>query len=213
MKELVENNINLVWSVVKRFSFKGHDMDDLFQTGCVGLVKAADRFDPTKGFQFSTYAVSLITGEILQFFRSDGAIKVSRALKTKSYQIKKSIEHFSIENGREPTISEIAAELTMSTAEVAEAMNAGSFVYSQNDSGKSILDNMEAEGWGSEEEMIDKLTVNEALLKLKGKERQVIVLRYICGETQEKVAKRLGLTQVKVCRIEKKIRERLVDCI
>ena len=118
-----------------------------------------------------------------------------------------------MENGREPTVSEIASEAGMSNAEVAEALGAGGIQTSSLDSGENVLDRYEAQGWGSEVEMINRLAINDSIQRLKGKERQIVVMRYICGQTQQKVAESLGLSQANICRIEKKIRQQLADCI
>ena len=227
MNDLVENNLKLVWSIVRRFVGRGYELEDLYQTGCVGLVKAADRFDPTLGLQFSTYAVPLITGEIMQLFRDNGIIKVSRALKSKGYQIRRYQEQYLQENGDEPTISVLAEGVNMSTEEVIEALGACNSVVSLNEvavagsagsknseeSGRCLMDSLVAEGWGSENVMLDKVIINETLSFLKGDERKLIILRYICGQTQEKVAEQLGISQVKVSRMEKKIREQLASCL
>lgn len=227
MNDLVENNLKLVWSIVRRFVGRGYELEDLYQTGCVGLVKAADRFDPTLGLQFSTYAVPLITGEIMQLFRDNGIIKVSRALKSKGYQIRRFQEQFIKEKGIDPTISELAEGVDMTAEEVVEAMGACNSVVSLNevavagsagsknadDSGRCLMDTLVAEGWGSENVMLDKVIINETLSFLKGDERKLIILRYVCGQTQEMVAEQLGVSQVKISRMEKKIREQLSECL
>lgn len=226
MKDLVENNLKLVWSIVRRFAGRGIELEDLYQTGCVGLIKAADRFDPTLGLQFSTYAVPLITGEIMQVFRDSGIIKVSRSLKVKGYKIKSFQEKYIKDNGKTPTISAISDALNMEREEVVEAMGACNSVVSLNEAavagnngknsdsdGRTLMDTLVAEGWGSEEVMFNKVVINEALAKLEGEERKLMILRFVCGKTQQQVAEELGVSQVKISRMEKKIREQLNVCL
>lgn len=218
MNSLIEENTNLVWSIARRFMGRGHDLDDLFQTGCLGLVKAASRFDSTMGNQFSTYAVPVITGEILKLFREDGAIKVSRSLKSLASKIKKQREIFEQQYGKEPTVSELASLIGVSNEDIAEAMNANAGVVSldqpvshDQEDGATKSDMVETSGWGSENNMIDRIQVNEILRTLKGLERKVIVLRFLCDQSQQQTADRLGLTQVTVSRLEKKIKNILLN--
>ncbi len=207
---IIVENLRLVHSCCKRFKGKGIEYDDLYQAGCVGLIKAADAFDESRGFAFSTYAFPVIMGEIKRLFRDGGLIKVSRELKTLSLKATAIYEKLSQTLGREPHISELANELGVSVEEAAEAMCVSvapaSLSYS-NESGETK--ELDIESNEQEEYIYNKVAVEQLLDKLPQLERQLIRLRYIENKTQSDTAKLLGMTQVSVSRNEKKILKRL----
>jgi len=208
---LVENNLGLVWSIVRRFQNRGYETDDLFQIGCIGLIKAINKFDSSFDVKFSTYAVPMIIGEIKRFIRDDGLIKVSRSLKETAGKVRMTKEIMSKELGREPTINEIAERLSLSPEDIVMAIEAGcapESLYSEIGEGDNspllLIDRINAES-GSEVDLIDKIALRQILEKLSPREKQIIILRYFKEKTQFQIAKMLGISQVQVSRIEKKI--------
>jgi len=208
---LVENNLGLVWSIVRRFQNRGYETDDLFQIGCIGLIKAINKFDSSFDVKFSTYAVPMIIGEIKRFIRDDGLIKVSRSLKETAGKVRITKEILSKELGREPTINEIAERLSISPEEIVMAIEAGcapeslySVIGEGDNSPLLLIDRINAES-GSEIDLIDKIALRQILEKLSPREKQIIILRYFKEKTQFQIAKMLGISQVQVSRIEKKI--------
>lgn len=205
-EELLSGNMGLIWSVARRFFGRGVDGDDLYQLGCVGFLKAIDGFDPDFGTQFSTYAVPKIAGEIRRFLRDDGAVKVSRGLKEQSVAIKMARNRLSAALGREPTIGEISAEVDLTPEEIALAETATSATESiQRECGEDgfTLEDVLADS-GTEESMVERIALRQAIDRLPDREAMVIRLRYYHDLTQEKVAKILSVSQVQVSRIEKK---------
>lgn len=200
-EELVNNNLKLVHLCCHKMKNKGIEYDDLYSQGCVGLVKAAKRFDESKGFQFSTYAVPLILGEIKQLFRDNNPIKISRSLKTLSINAKKEIEKQTKENSHEPSINDIADKLNVSPEEVVEALNASMHTKSL-DSEEDIKQKVFCE---IEEKTINKIAILQAIEKLQFEEKQIILLRFFKDKTQCETARILGLTQVQVSRKEKNV--------
>lgn len=199
---LINDNLRLVHSCAKRFKNRGIEYDDLFQAGCVGLIKAADGFDVELGFQFSTYAVPAILGEIKRIFRDGGAVKVSRALKDKARFIAGEKERFNREFGYEPSVKELAEFTNISIPETAELLLVSLPPVSlTQDEEKQFDIAVESD----EEKIAERLTLNECLNALSEKDRALIELRYFKGETQTIVAKKLGMTQVQVSRREKVI--------
>ena len=203
---LVTENAGLIWSVAKRYVGRGTEMDDLYQLGCVGFIKAVDGFDPQFGTQFSTYAVPKIAGEIRRYLRDDGAIKVSRGVKERAALIKTERNNLNNSLGREPTVSEIAEATGFTPEEIAVAEYATAAVESiQQEAGddgftlENVLSNTD-----SEDVMLDKLALKQAIDGLAQREAQVIRLRYFHGLTQERVSRVLHVSQVQVSRIEKK---------
>lgn len=203
---LVKENAGLIWSVARRFIGRGTESDDLYQLGCLGFLKAVEGFDLDYGTQFSTYAVPKIAGEIRRFLRDDGAVKVSRGLKEQAMAIKVARNHLISAIGREPTIQEISRQTGFSPEEIALAENATAATESiQRESGEegfsleNILTDTE-----SEEKMVERIALTQAITKLPERESLVIKLRYFHGLTQERVAKVLHVSQVQVSRIEKK---------
>lgn len=209
-KLLIENT-GLIWSVVRRFLNRGHEGEDLFQIGCIGMLKAIDRFDLDYKVAFSTYAVPLITGEIRRFLRDDGIIKISRTIKENQVKIIGETEKFKEKNKMEPTIEEIAKGCNLSKEDVVtaiESLREVESIYRETDSsdGKTtnIIDKIEDEN-KSEDIIVDKMFVEEILDSLNETERKIIVLRYFQNKTQAQIAELIGKNQVQVSRMEKKI--------
>ena len=208
---LVTENMGLVWSIVRRFGGRGCEMEDLFQIGTIGLMKAIDKFDPSFDVKFSTYAVPMIAGEIKRFLRDDGMIKVSRPLKELGIRVKSVREKMAKTTGREPTIEEIAEALGTSREEVAASLEAGAEVeslYRPMNSGDSdgacLLDRLEEEE-SQQEKLLDRMVLRELLAGLEEKEKEIILRRYYLGQTQTRIAPDLGISQVQVSRLEKRI--------
>ena len=208
---LVKENAGLIWSVARRFTGRGVELDDLYQLGCLGFIKAVDGFDLQYGTQFSTYAVPKIAGEIRRFLRDDGAIKVSRGIKEQAAAINSKRSKMIHLLGREPTVTELSNQLGISPEEIAMVDNAMSTVESihqENGTEGFTLENILSDT-ASEERMLEKLVLRQSITRLSEREKQVIGLRYFHGLTQERVAKILKVSQVQISRIEKKAIERL----
>ena len=205
-EQLVVDNSGLIWSVARRYFGRGIDPDDLYQLGCVGFLKAIAGFDTAYGTQFSTYAVPKIAGEIRRFLRDDGSVKVSRSIKERAAGIKMARQRLTARLGREPGVSELAAELGLTPEEIASAetatASAESIQRQTGEEGFSLEDVLCTDGM--EERIVESLSLRAALAQLSGRERLVIDLRYFHALTQEKVAKIIGVSQVQVSRIEKK---------
>ncbi len=205
-EQLVVRNTGLVWAVAKRFFGRGVDPDDLYQLGCVGFLKAVQGFDTAYGTQFSTYAVPKIAGEIRRFLRDDGTVKVSRGLKERANAIRAARQNLTGRLGREPTISELAAETGLAPEEIASAELASGSAQSLNgqtgEEGFSLEQVLTA--GNPEEDMIEHIALMQALERLGERDRLVIELRYFHGLTQERIARIIGVSQVQVSRIEKK---------
>ena len=205
-EQLVVDNSGLIWSVARRYFGRGIDPDDLYQLGCVGFLKAIAGFDAAYGTQFSTYAVPKIAGEIRRFLRDDGSVKVSRSIKERAAGIKMARQRLTARLGREPGVSELAAELGLTPEEIASAetatASAESIQRQTGEEGFSLEDVLCTDGM--EERIVESLSLRAALAQLSGRERLVIDLRYFHALTQEKVAKIIGVSQVQVSRIEKK---------
>ena len=203
---LVMENAGLIWSIARRFTGRGVELEDLYQLGCLGFLKAVEGFDTAYGTQFSTYAVPKISGEIRRFLRDDGAIKVSRGIKEQAATIRQTRNHLSVALGREPTVMEISRQTGFSPDEIALAENATAATESiQRETGdegfslEHILTDTE-----SEERMVERIALLQAIEELPERERMVIKLRYFHALTQQRVAKVLDVSQVQVSRIEKK---------
>ena len=212
---LVNENSGLIWSVALRFIGRGTETEDLYQLGCIGFLKAVDGFDLEFGTQFSTYAVPKISGEIRRFLRDDGAIKVSRTLKEQAACIKSMRNHLTSALGREPTIAEIANQTGYTPEEIAMAETATAGT-------ESIHREMGEEGFSleniltdteTEERLVEKIALRQAVEKLGERERMVIQLRYFHGLTQERVSKVLAVSQVQISRIEKKALSHLKEML
>ena len=203
--ELINSNFGLVHSCANKFRGRGVEYDDLFQAGCVGLVKAADNFDSSRGFAFSTYAVPVILGEIRRIFRDGGTVKIGRALKEKSRNAVRIREQMALESGRDVTITELAEKLKVSVSEAAELITVSMPAISltvDDENGRAELD---IPTDSPEEEISEKLTLEAVISSLEEKERRLIELRYFKGLTQVKTANELGMSQVQVSRKEKAI--------
>ena len=208
---VVTMNIGLVWSIVRRFTGRGHELEDLFQIGCIGLIKAIDKFDSSFEVRFSTYAVPMITGEIKRFLRDDGIIKVSRSLKETAGKVRMAKEMLGNKLQREPSIEEISEELKISTEDIILALESNSEVeslyktiYQGDGNAIYLIDKLEQDK-DENEHMIDQLALREIIATLDEKERNLIELRYFRDKTQTDIAKEMGISQVQVSRLEKKI--------
>mgnify|MGYP000671155952 CR=1 FL=1 len=214
-EQLVEENVGLIWCVVKRFHGRGVETEDLFQIGSIGLLKAIDKFDVSFDVKFSTYAVPMISGEIKRFLRDDGMIKVSRTLKELAYKSLQARERLSGLLGREPTVEELAEDLGVDKEELVQAMEAGNEVESlyrpihqKEGSEIRLLDKIE-EKEKREDKILDHMVLKQLLETLNAEERQLIYLRYFADRTQSDVGKIMGISQVQVSRMEKRIMENL----
>ena len=224
---LIENNLGLVRHIVKRFAGRGYDLEDLFQIGVIGLMKAIDKFDLSLGLKFSTYAVPMITGEIKRFLRDDGPVKVSRTIKENGLKVRLARQKLQAEKGREPTLQEIARETGLSTEDVVLAMEAAievesiyAAVYQDDGSEVYLVDKIVRERAGvvgrsvaggcdggdtEKEELLNHILLNQLLDSLPPADRELICMRYFQNKTQMEIAARLGVSQVQVSRMEKKI--------
>ena len=203
---LLKENTGLIWSVARRFIGRGVESDDLYQLGCLGFLKAVDGFDLSYGTQFSTYAVPKIAGEIRRFIRDDGVVKVSRGIKERASAIKATRTQLLHAFGREPTVQEIATHTGLTAEEIATAECATAAIESiQQASGENgfTLENILSDTQ-SEDSLVEKISLYQAIAKLPLRDANVIHLRYFHGLTQDRVAKVLGVSQVQISRIEKK---------
>ena len=209
---LIEQNLGLVHHIVKRFLGRGYDAEDLFQIGVIGLIKSIDKFDTSYEVKFSTYAVPLITGEIKRFLRDDGMVKVSRTLKENGMKVRYAAERLGSKLNREPTLAEVAREAELTDEEVVMAMEANVQVESiyksvyQNDGNEIFLvDQLADEKQNEQELVLNHMVLSQLIGGLSQKEQKLIKLRYYQDKTQTEVAKVLGISQVQVSRLEKKI--------
>lgn len=216
---IVEENMGLVRSMVKRFLNRGHEPEDLFQIGCIGLIKAIQKFDLSFNVKFSTYAVPMIMGEIKRFIRDDGIIKVSRSLKELAIKAMSLQETIIKECDREPTVKELAQRLGVSPEELATAMEAGikpeslyATTADDGKEGKALIDKIESK-IDHEGEIVDRLLVRQLLETLDERAQKIIILRYFKQKTQSCIAEMLGISQVQVSRIEKKVLEAMRNMI
>ena len=205
-EQLITENAGLIWAVARRFQGRGTELEDLYQLGCLGFLKAVEGFDPAFGTRFSTYAVPKIAGEIRRFLRDDGAIKVSRGLKEQSAAVKASRSRLTGSLGREPSLQELSRETGLTVEEIALAETATAATESINrETGEdgfsleSVLTDTE-----EEDRMVEKIALKQAVSCLPDREKQVVGLRYFHGLTQQKTASILGISQVQVSRIERK---------
>lgn len=214
---LVNCNIRLVWSVVQRFMNRGYEPEDLFQIGCIGLLKSVDKFDLSYDVKFSTYAVPMIIGEIQRFLRDDGTLKVSRSLKEMANKVRKKKDELSKLLNRLPTVKEVAEHLGVTPEDVVFAQEANKppasiheTVFENDGDPITLMDQIADE---SQERWFDKLALHEAIDGLTERERLIVYLRYYRDQTQSEVATRLGISQVQVSRLEKKILQSIRDQI
>ena len=217
--QLVEENVGLVWCIVKRFYNRGAEAEDLFQIGSIGLLKAIDKFDVSYDVKFSTYAVPMISGEIKRFLRDDGLIKVSRSLKEIAYKAYLVQEELRKKRGREPTLQELADYMGVEKEELVMAMEANAEVESlhktiyQKDGHEIQLMDKLKEQEAREDKVLDRMLLKELLEQLGKEERQLIFLRYFANKTQTEVGEIMGISQVQVSRMEKKILKKLREQI
>ena len=217
--QLVRENEGLVWCVAKRFFHRGAEAEDLFQIGNIGLLKAIDKFDISYDVRFSTYAVPMISGEIKRFLRDDGMIKVSRSLKELAHRSCVCREQLQEAWGRDPTIGELAREMNVDTEELVMALDASSDVeslhkpiYQKEGQEIRLMDKL-PEAEEQEDRLLDHMLLQELLTGLDKEERRLIYLRYFADQTQTQVGKELGISQVQVSRMEKKILKNLREQI
>ncbi len=203
--QFIESNLPLVHSLCKRFVGRGVEYDDLYQAGCLGLVKAADGFDVERGLCFSTYAVPVILGEIRRIFRDGGSVKVSRSLKELSFKVTRTKTALELKLSREPTVSEIAVALGVSNEDITDALNASQATVSLTYEGEDGICETDIPVAGPEDLLSDKLLLQRAFKCLDSTEQQIIRYRYFEYLTQNETAKRLNMSQVQVSRAEKKI--------
>ena len=208
---LVLDNMGLIWSIVRRFAGRGHDLEDLFQIGSIGLMKAIDKFDLSYEVRFSTYAVPMIAGEVKRFLRDDGMIKVSRSLKEMAIKARAARESLTCALGREPTVEEIAKEMGVSKEEVAASLEAAADVESLyrpvgtgDDQNLCLMDKLPDERQ-EHEEILNKMVLKQLLEQLDQRERDIILRRYFDNQTQTQIAEEFHISQVQVSRLEKKI--------
>ncbi|MCL2456031.1 MAG: RNA polymerase sporulation sigma factor SigF [Defluviitaleaceae bacterium] len=218
-EQLIKENSGLIRSVVKKFAKRGYEPDDLFQIGAIGLLKCIRKFDSSFDVKFSTYAIPMIIGEIKRFLRDDGIIKVSRPMKELATKARYTTETLTSRLGRQPTINELANEIGVEVEELVVAMEAGHDVESlhatiyQGDGSPIFLIDKVAQTEDSGDHAVNILALKQLIERLKPKERQVIILRYFQDKTQMEVAKLIGVSQVQVSRIEKKVLHTLKNAL
>ncbi len=210
---LVKENSPLIKSVIRWFKDKGIDSEDLYQLGCLGFLKAINNFDCSFNVKFSTYVVPMVVGEIKRFMRDDGAVKVSRAIKGLNIKINKFVDALSLQNGKKPTISEIAEHFKISEQDVVMAMDSAKMpvsLYTPFDDGEedglTIIDRFDGQ---ENEDFVDKFALKDIIDKLEKRDKKIILMRYFYDKTQSEIAERLGVSQVQVSRLENKILENL----
>ena len=208
-EKLIEGNLRLVLSVIARFEKRGESADDLFQVGCIGLIKAISNFDPTKQVRFSTYGVPMIAGEVRRYLRDNSAIRVSRSLRDVAYRVLQCKETMTTRMGREPTLEEIAKELELSQEEVSEALDAVCApvslydpVYSDGGDPLTVMDQVR-DTKNTEGSWMEHIALKEAFKALAPREKQILSMRFYDGKTQMEVAGLVGISQAQVSRLEK----------
>lgn len=213
-EKLLQGNFPLIKSVVKKYSKSAADYDDLYQIGCLGFLKAINNFDPNFSVKFTTYAVPMIAGEIKRFLRDDGEIKVSRAIKTLGFKIKRFVEEYKSKNQEEPSIEVLAEEFDVSKEDVVYALDACRPMVSlqakidEGEENSALIIDKICE-YDQSDKLIDTLLLRSEIMALDPKERKIILLRYFRGKTQSEVAELLNVSQVQISRIENKVLEKL----
>ncbi|MDD7573219.1 MAG: RNA polymerase sporulation sigma factor SigG [Eubacteriales bacterium] len=214
-EELISGNIRLVLSVIQRFGSRGEDADDLFQVGCIGLIKAIDNFDLDVGVRFSTYAVPMIIGEIRRYLRDNSMIRVSRSQRDLAYRALRAKEELSLRLSRDPTDAEIAAELGAEASDVTEALTSITTplslyepVFSEGGDALYLMDQI-SDDKENDEAWIDNIAIGEAMKRLSERERSIISMRFFRGKTQMEIADEIGISQAQVSRIEKGALDRI----
>lgn len=208
-QKLIEGNLRLVLSVIQRFNGRGESADDLFQVGCIGLMKAINNFDPTKNVRFSTYGVPMIAGEIRRYLRDNSAIRVSRSIRDVAYRVLQCKEMMTPLLGREPTITELSQKLALPESEVSEALDAVCApvslfdpVYTDGGDPLTVMDQVK-DTKNTESNWLEKIALRTAFSNLNDREKQILSLRFVGGKTQTEVAKLVGISQAQVSRLEK----------
>ena len=208
-QSMIEGNLRLVLSVIQRFSGRGENADDLFQVGCVGLLKAIDNFDTSQNVRFSTYGVPMIIGEIRRYLRDNSSIRVSRSMRDTAYRVLQAREKLQREQQREPTVEQIARELGIRREEVVFAMDAvcdpvSLFepIYSDGGDAVCVMDQVR-DNKNTDEDWLEQIALKEAMARLSERERQILALRYSDGKTQMEVSSEIGISQAQVSRLEK----------
>jgi len=206
---LIEGNLRLVLSVIQRFDKRGESPDDLFQVGCIGLIKAIANFDPTKNVRFSTYGVPMIAGEVRRYLRDNSAIRVSRSIRDVAYRVLQCKEAMLLKLGREPTLEEISGELSLSVEEISQALDAVCApvslydpVYADGSDPLTVMDQVR-DTKNTDENWMEHITLQNAFRNLGDREKQILTLRFYDGKTQMEVAKLVGISQAQVSRLEK----------
>ncbi|MBE6908276.1 MAG: RNA polymerase sporulation sigma factor SigG [Ruminococcaceae bacterium] len=208
-ERLVEGNLRLVLSVIQRFAGRGENADDLFQVGCVGLIKAIDNFDVSQNVRFSTYGVPMIIGEIRRYLRDNSAIRVSRSMRDTAYRVLQAREKLQREQQRDPTVEQIARELDIPREDVVMAMDAvvdpvSLFdpIYSDGGDAVTVMDQVR-DTKNTDEDWLERIALKEAMAKLTPRERHILALRFSDGKTQMEVSSEIGISQAQVSRLEK----------
>ena len=208
-EQLIEGNLRLVLSVIQRFDKRGESPDDLFQVGCIGLIKAIENFDPTKQVRFSTYGVPMIAGEVRRYLRDNSAIRVSRSIRDVAYRVLQCKEALLIRLGREPTLEEIARELELPVENVSEALDAVCApislhdpVYTDGGDPLTVMDQVH-DTKNTESNWMEHIALRNAFRNLGDREKQILSLRFVGGKTQMEVAGLVGISQAQVSRLEK----------
>ncbi len=208
-EEFVQGNLRLVLSVIQRFSNRGENPDDLFQVGCIGLIKAIDNFDLSQNVQFSTYAVPMIIGEIRRYLRDNNSIRVSRSLRDTAYKAMKVKEDLAVKTGKEPTIEEIAKvlnipkeDVVLATTSIQDPVSLYEPIYNDGADAIFVMDQL-GDTKNTDENWLEEIALKEALKKLCGREKRILDLRFFKGRTQMEVATELGISQAQVSRLEK----------
>ena len=206
---LIEGNLRLVLSVIQRFDKRGESPDDLFQVGCIGLIKAIQNFDPSKNVRFSTYGVPMIAGEVRRYLRDNSAIRVSRSIRDVAYRVLQCKEGLLLRLGREPTLEEISKELDLPTEEISEALDAVCApvslydpIYSDGGDPLTVMDQVK-DTKNTESHWMEHITLQNAFSALGQREKQILSLRFYDGKTQMEVADLVGISQAQVSRLEK----------
>lgn len=208
-EKLISGNLRLVLSVIQKFSGRGESMDDLFQVGCIGLIKAIDCFDLSQNVQFSTYGVPMISGELRRFLRDHGAVRVSRSMRDTAYRVLQVKERLTAELGREPDVEQIAKELGLKRSEVVFALDAicdpvslYEPIYSDSGESACVMDQIGDER-STDEQWLEQIALQEAIRRLTPREKHILALRFYDGHTQMEVAREVGISQAQVSRLEK----------
>ena len=217
-EQLINDNLGLVWSVARRYMGRGYDLEDLYQIGCIGLIKCIDKFDLSFDVKFSTYAVPMISGEIKRYLRDDGMIKVSRTLKETAYKVNKLRNDIINRTGVEPGIDEISKILDIDVEEIVASLEAivdvesiNKTIYQNDGSSIALMDKIASEK-DEQEEVINQVVIDDLLAGLSEQESKIIKLRYYENKTQTEIADEVGISQVQVSRMEKRILLKMRNC-